>query len=99
MFNTLTRLDGEELILGVEVVDAVWAEKHPILPSTNGLRLLGFGSSSSSAVSTSCSSSLTSTPCALSLSFSFWISPFIFLFSCCTFQLVLLSGASSVDAQ
>src|ERR1041384_4248063 len=42
MFNTLTRLNGEELILGVEVVDAVWDEQHPILSSTNGVAPLGF---------------------------------------------------------
>src|ERR1041384_6203894 len=42
MFNTLTRLNGEELIIVVEVVDAVWAEQHPILSSTNGVAPLGF---------------------------------------------------------
>src|SRR3954469_16754994 len=42
MVNTLTRLNGEELILGVEVVDAVWAEQHPILSCTNGVAPLGF---------------------------------------------------------
>src|ERR1043165_3566392 len=42
MVNTLTRLNGEELILGVEVVDAVWAEQHPILSCTNGAVPLGF---------------------------------------------------------
>ena len=42
MVNTLTRLNGEELIIGVEVVDAVWAEQHPILHSTNGVAPLGF---------------------------------------------------------
>ena len=42
MVNTLTRLDGEELILGVEVVDAVWAEQHPVLSRTHGVTPLGF---------------------------------------------------------
>src|ERR1043165_9956293 len=42
MVNTLTRLNGKELILGVEVVDAVWAEQHPILSCTNGVAPLGF---------------------------------------------------------
>src|SRR3954465_9956154 len=42
MVNTLTRLKGEELIIGVEVVDVVWAEQHPVLPSTNGVAPLGF---------------------------------------------------------
>src|ERR1044072_6175590 len=42
MVNTLTRLNGEELILGVEVVDAVWAEQHPVLSCTNGVAPLGF---------------------------------------------------------
>src|ERR1041384_5819606 len=42
MVNTLTRLNGEELILGVEVVDVVWAEQHPILSCTNGVAPLGF---------------------------------------------------------
>src|SRR3954468_4684192 len=41
MVNTLTRLNGEELILGVEVVDAVWAEQHPVLPCTHGVAPLG----------------------------------------------------------
>src|SRR3954469_9000981 len=42
MVNTLTRLNGKELILGVEVVDVVWAEQHPILSCTNGVAPLGF---------------------------------------------------------
>ena len=42
MVNTLTRLNGEELIIGEEVVDAVWDEQHPVLPSTNGVAPLGF---------------------------------------------------------
>ena len=42
MVNTLTRLNGKELILGVEVVDAIWAEQHPILSCTNGVAPLGF---------------------------------------------------------
>src|ERR1044072_2803478 len=42
MVNTLTRLNGKELIIGVEVVDAVWAKQHPILHSTNGFAPLGF---------------------------------------------------------
>src|SRR3954464_785093 len=42
MVNTLTRLNGEELILGVEVVDVVWAEQHPILSCTHGVAPLGF---------------------------------------------------------
>src|SRR3954464_10868084 len=42
MVNTLTRLNGEELILGVEVVDAIWAEQHPILSCTHGVAPLGF---------------------------------------------------------
>ena len=42
MVNTLTRLNGEGLILGVEVVDVVWAEQHPILSCTNGVAPLGF---------------------------------------------------------
>ena len=42
MVNTLTRLNGEELILGVEVVDVVWAEQLPILSCTNGVAPLGF---------------------------------------------------------
>src|ERR1041384_3345272 len=42
MVNTLTRLNGEELIIGEEVVDTVWAEQHPVLPSTNGVAPLGF---------------------------------------------------------
>src|SRR3954468_10343754 len=42
MVNTLTRLNGEELILGVEVVDAVWAEQHPVLSCTHGVAPLGF---------------------------------------------------------
>ena len=42
MVNTLTRLNGEKLIVGEEVVDAVWAEQHPVLPSTNGVAPLGF---------------------------------------------------------
>ena len=41
MVNTLTRLNGEELILGVEVVDAVWAEQHPVLPCIHGVAPLG----------------------------------------------------------
>src|SRR3954464_13655066 len=42
MVNTLTRLNDEELIIGVEVVDAVWDEQHSVLPSTNGVAPLGF---------------------------------------------------------
>src|ERR1043165_9771783 len=42
MVNTLTRLNDEELILGVEVVDVVWAEQHPILSCTHGVAPLGF---------------------------------------------------------
>ena len=42
MVNTLTRLNSKELIIGVVVVDAVWAEQHPVLPSTNGVAPLGF---------------------------------------------------------
>src|SRR4051812_46270112 len=42
MVNTLTRLNDEELIIGEEVVDVVWAEQHPVLPSTNGVAPLGF---------------------------------------------------------
>src|SRR3954463_8488590 len=42
MVNTQTRLNDEELIIGVEVVDAAWAEQHPVLPSTNGVAPLGF---------------------------------------------------------
>src|ERR1043165_4809616 len=42
MVNTLTCLNSEELILGIEVVDAVWAEQHPILSCTNGVAPLGF---------------------------------------------------------
>src|SRR3954463_3237860 len=42
MVNTLTRLYGEELIIGEKVVDDVWAEQHPPLPSTNGVAPLGF---------------------------------------------------------
>src|ERR1043165_553447 len=41
MVNTLTRLNGEKLILGVEVVDAVWAEQHPVLSSAHGVAPLG----------------------------------------------------------
>src|SRR4051812_11179088 len=41
MVNTLTRLNDEELILGVEVVDAVWAEQHPVLFCTHGVAPLG----------------------------------------------------------
>src|SRR3954465_14474293 len=41
MVNTLTRLNDEELILGVEVVDAVWAEQHPVLSCTHGVAPLG----------------------------------------------------------
>src|SRR3954465_2094158 len=37
MVNTLTRLNNKELIIGVVIVDAVWAEQHPVLPSTNGV--------------------------------------------------------------
>src|SRR3954468_25013468 len=32
----------KKLIIGVEVVDAVWVEQHPVLPSTNGVAPLGF---------------------------------------------------------
>src|SRR3954468_24918247 len=42
MVNTLTRLNNEELIIGEEVVDVVWAEQHSVLPSTNGVAPLGF---------------------------------------------------------
>ena len=42
MVNTLTRLHDVELIIGEEIVDAVWAEQHPVLPSTNGVAPLGF---------------------------------------------------------
>src|SRR3954467_14743806 len=42
MINTLTWLNSEELIIGVVVVDVVWAEQHPVLPSTNGVAPLGF---------------------------------------------------------
>src|ERR1041384_1651981 len=42
MVNTLTRLNGKEQILGVEVVDAVWAEQHPVLSCTHGVTPLGF---------------------------------------------------------
>ena len=42
MVSTLTRLNDEELIIGVVVVDAVRAEQHPVLPSTNGVAPLGF---------------------------------------------------------
>src|SRR3954465_11593901 len=42
MVNTLTRLNGEELILDVEVVDAVWVEQHPVLSCTHGVAPLGF---------------------------------------------------------
>src|ERR1043165_2557878 len=41
MVNTLTRLNGEELILGVEVVDAIWAEQHPVLFCAHGVAPLG----------------------------------------------------------
>src|ERR1043165_240557 len=42
MVNTLTRLTTKKLIIGVEVVDVVWAEQHPVLSSTNGVAPLGF---------------------------------------------------------
>src|SRR3954464_15753503 len=42
MVNTLTRLNDEELIMGVEVVDAVWADQHPVLSCTHGVAPLGF---------------------------------------------------------
>src|SRR3954469_10384238 len=42
MLNTLTRLNGEKIFIGVEVVDVVWAEQHSVLPSTNGVAPLGF---------------------------------------------------------
>ena len=42
MVNTLTRLNGEELVIGEKVVDDVWVEQHPVLPSTNGVAPLGF---------------------------------------------------------
>src|SRR4051812_12735325 len=37
MVNTLTRLNGEKLIIGVVIVDVVWAEQQPVLPSNNGV--------------------------------------------------------------
>src|SRR4051812_35058027 len=42
MVKTLTRLNVQELIIGVEVVDVVWAKQHPVLPSTNGVARLRF---------------------------------------------------------
>ena len=42
MVSTLTRLNDEELIIGEEVVDAIWDEQNPVLSSTNGVAPLGF---------------------------------------------------------